>query len=92
MAKLYKSKQNETELAQIWVIGHFYSGLAGSGPNLAVAMLLPACGSDLANSNGPPKCHHYTQYVGHMKVSGAGQTCARTILPSGLRIRFLLPR
>ena len=33
----------------------------------------PACGSDLANRGGPPKCHRSTQFEGRMHVSGAWQ-------------------
>ncbi|KAI2666709.1 hypothetical protein H4Q32_025803 [Labeo rohita] len=28
-----------------------------------------ACGPNLASRNSPPKCHHFMQYVGQMKVS-----------------------
>lgn len=33
----------------------------------------PACGSDLANRGGPPKCHFSTRFEGRMHVSGAWQ-------------------
>lgn len=35
-----------------------------------VAMLWPACSSDLGSRSGPSKCHHSTQYVGQVRVSG----------------------
>lgn len=41
-----------------------------------VAMLLHACGSDVVNRSGLPKCHHSMGYVGWMRASG-------TILHSG---------
>lgn len=37
------------------------------------ATVLPAYGSDLANRNKLPKCHHSMQYVGWLDVSGVGQ-------------------
>lgn len=39
---------------------------------------MAAFGSVLANSSGPPQCHHPTCYVGWMRVCG-------TILLSGIR-------
>ena len=46
-----------------------------------------ACGADLGNRRGPPKCHHSTRYVGRMKVlkvSGVGRIWATAILLSGI--------
>ena len=59
------------------------SGLSG----LFLVDIWLACGPDLGNSSGPPKCHHSMQYVGQMtvpKVLGVGQIWATAVLLSGI--------
>ena len=46
-------------------------GLFSSLLSKHVAVIWPACGSDLTNRSGPPKCHHSTQFVsGTILLSG----------------------
>lgn len=48
-----------------------------------VAMLWHACGSDVVNRSGLPKCHHSMGYVGWMRASG-------TILHSGKAVGSII--
>ncbi len=41
------------------------------------AFLWFACGPNLANRSGPPKCHHSTKYAGRGKVLDLGWICDR---------------
>jgi len=51
-----------------------------------VALLWPACGSDLVNRSGPPKCHHSMPRVAQIiipLVADVGRIWAGTKLLSG---------